>query len=694
MADSDKRPTESADVNKIVSKLWLLSNRTESIELLIEQLSELWTPEEKGFLLHLPDPALKCNAFFSKIINQNDAAINAKLMTALRNSGNSFVAQEISDSVQDDMEMAIHGTDPLTKISQKLVKIPSNLLDEDGDEVLLSMEDKIPSRQSSSSEGFDAINLEPNQSVEKETKVKTVTYEYSGLIASSAQLKFIFKLPIQKIVDPNELFISESYYPRITNLHLNNFIINQNHLIHALKSCEALQVLDLLNVYFEPQTGKLSNVMVSKVWFPNLRKFTFYSKSIPGTSYSTESYSWDNIVFIESSKGQPANLRTIWQSRIIDISIKTLSMEVEVNHQVETVSFTLFRRQFNGQPMVPEYFLDSFLRNCRRVQFLQINLPEICGKIDFDSLPQELVEMNLTGVVMTGQLQSAKPIRKIFLANCILPSIFLNELSAILPFSTSIQLSNCQQENNSTPINDCFFGPVTFDTMAIKKNFLVFIFSFVAFAASEDTTNPIEDTTAIPWISPWTYECVLNTIDGPACQRVPINGSVETRIPLSSCLLTCGEFGALWPYPNGKTILGKTLTTFSTSGLKSGNLTAPTEELESRLRKSVEIMIENLEKLIPNPNARGPFKNVPLAESNNVLEVNVNIRTNVSKVSFGIDESYILRVNSTKSETGNITVVQVYIEGATFFGARHALETLTQLVSFHEDLALLQVKKQ
>lgn len=53
---------------------------------------------------------------------------------------------------------------------------------------------------------------------------------------------------------------------------------------------------------------------------------------------------------------------------------------------------------------------------------------------------------------------------------------------------------------------------------------------------------------------PWTYTCVHETIDGPACQRQLItdSSSESEKVPLKVCILTCGPYGALWPYPTKK----------------------------------------------------------------------------------------------------------------------------------------------
>ncbi len=49
---------------------------------------------------------------------------------------------------------------------------------------------------------------------------------------------------------------------------------------------------------------------------------------------------------------------------------------------------------------------------------------------------------------------------------------------------------------------------------------------------------------------PWTYECILNTTDGPACQRQETESNSTEKVPLKICILTCGQYGGLWPYPS------------------------------------------------------------------------------------------------------------------------------------------------
>lgn len=71
------------------------------------------------------------------------------------------------------------------------------------------------------------------------------------------------------------------------------------------------------------------------------------------------------------------------------------------------------------------------------------------------------------------------------------------------------------------------------------------------------------------------------------------------------------------------------------------------------------------------------------------LVINVNIQnTDVTRLDLLTDESYSLRVNH--SSDGRI---QAYVSAATFFGFRHGLQTLNQLIIFDDLREELQIPR-
>ena len=75
------------------------------------------------------------------------------------------------------------------------------------------------------------------------------------------------------------------------------------------------------------------------------------------------------------------------------------------------------------------------------------------------------------------------------------------------------------------------------------------------------------------------------------------------------------------------------------------------------------------------------------ATADHLLNVEISVTGNVVQLVIDTDESYTLDVTTTES------VTTAYIVAATYFGARHAMETLSQLVAWDEmsnSLVILQ----
>ena len=66
-----------------------------------------------------------------------------------------------------------------------------------------------------------------------------------------------------------------------------------------------------------------------------------------------------------------------------------------------------------------------------------------------------------------------------------------------------------------------------------------------------------------------------------------------------------------------------------------------------------------------------------------LVNIEVAFTSNATYSTMAIDESYKLAVNTSASTTS------VFIVATTFFGARHALETLSQLIVWDSDLSSL-----
>lgn len=190
--------------------------------------------------------------------------------------------------------------------------------------------------------------------------------------------------------------------------------------------------------------------------------------------------------------------------------------------------------------------------------------------------------------------------------------------------------------------------------------------------------------------SPWGYKCVENK-----CVKEE-NIGVNNLITLNQCKLTCGNWSALWPQPQSAR-LSKQVRHFLPANVEFVPPTCMTKVCPL-LHVAFDIFRENLNKYHPDYSEdHNPWNNSEnnLSKDHNSLNsggthkvrVEVKVTGEETYLTLDTDESYELQLETTDD------VTSVTISAPTFFGARHGLETLTQLVEFHEvqqDLMILQ----
>lgn len=118
----------------------------------------------------------------------------------------------------------------------------------------------------------------------------------------------------------------------------------------------------------------------------------------------------------------------------------------------------------------------------------------------------------------------------------------------------------------------------------------------------------------------------------------------------------------LWPKPTNVSIRSKKSSSFTIDRLFI-RLFVP-KEIVHDLTEAHGIFVNNLPKCpkcVHSP-------------KNSIVTINIQVLQNVRKPKLTTDESYFLKV------TGSGNAVSVNITAPTYFGARHAQETLTQLI--------------
>lgn len=153
---------------------------------------------------------------------------------------------------------------------------------------------------------------------------------------------------------------------------------------------------------------------------------------------------------------------------------------------------------------------------------------------------------------------------------------------------------------------------------------------------------------------------------------------------LNTCKLTCGPYGVLWPQPISA-LIGNEVVEFLPSN--TIQTTTCVGQVCALLEKAFNIFKDNLQRYHPDYNGNstpweGPWDPATIAHT---LQIDVTVQGEETRLTLDIDESYDLAVNTE----GDIT--RVTIIAPTYFGARHALETLSQLVEYQENRDSLMI---
>lgn len=172
----------------------------------------------------------------------------------------------------------------------------------------------------------------------------------------------------------------------------------------------------------------------------------------------------------------------------------------------------------------------------------------------------------------------------------------------------------------------------------------------------------------------WGYKCVNSF-----CEKVPLETAeaLEKAVSLPVCRLYCeGVFGTVWPRPSGDFKLGNDLIHMDPYSIEfiHGSRQEPILkywDISSTRFRDFLLKKSEGEELKPG----GKHMTIRTDVDSDSLEL--NHKTN---------EKYKLEIS--KESDGKINVL---IKAATYFGARHGLETLSQLIVFDDIRRELQV---
>nr|CAD7394281.1 unnamed protein product [Timema cristinae] len=172
--------------------------------------------------------------------------------------------------------------------------------------------------------------------------------------------------------------------------------------------------------------------------------------------------------------------------------------------------------------------------------------------------------------------------------------------------------------------------------------------------------------------STWTWSCEQNQ-----CVRHMLSEQRRPRVSLATCTMQCGAL-PLWPRPTGHTELSTTFSKFRLDHLQVSSAAA-TPKVTELLDRAGGIFLDNLKAL--SWQGRGRYQDevhaleafqvkLSVSGSSSELEPYLTLKT---------DEGYRLTVRK-HGKTLHATVTS-----GTFFGARHGLETLSQMIWYDEE---------
>ncbi|XP_064075422.1 chitooligosaccharidolytic beta-N-acetylglucosaminidase-like [Vanessa tameamea] len=163
----------------------------------------------------------------------------------------------------------------------------------------------------------------------------------------------------------------------------------------------------------------------------------------------------------------------------------------------------------------------------------------------------------------------------------------------------------------------------------------------------------------------WTWICQNNF-----CQRVFNSASnVTTYSSISRCTLLCTGL-PLWPYPIGYTYYNKTIITISTKKLEYKFKSVPSTAVQEYLSDGFNLFLKYLIRL-----EKSKQRNVNVDSKVKKMNIQIDIESDSDpRLRLNTDETYSLKVETIEDQ------VFIKISSESFCGARHGLETLSQLI--------------
>ena len=196
--------------------------------------------------------------------------------------------------------------------------------------------------------------------------------------------------------------------------------------------------------------------------------------------------------------------------------------------------------------------------------------------------------------------------------------------------------------------------------------------------------------------SPWSYSCdstnsshLLTTHVTPyKCVKVASSSASQVQ-GLAACKMTCEPRGTLWPAPTQLTRLSQDLLHFLPQQLKVVSVISPSEAVSQMVNRFADIFKEYL--YLAHPDYQGgyedPFSESPFTRDGSV-SVTIKVESEDLSLTTETEESYEVRISQSQTSQSHLDVL---VAANTYYGARHGLETLGQMITYDDLSDTLQI---
>jgi len=152
---------------------------------------------------------------------------------------------------------------------------------------------------------------------------------------------------------------------------------------------------------------------------------------------------------------------------------------------------------------------------------------------------------------------------------------------------------------------------------------------------------------------------------------------------LEGCKSVCGTYGSIWPQPTGQSVIQHELKAFNIEDLAVKFDPKTTDQfLDEALTESWSIFSQYL--ALKASSIKLPSQNLPkvIQSKRAHVLVKISVKTKNLHMNLNTDESYDLTVNTRVQGEFPRDEIIVHVSANSYYGARHGLETLSQLITF------------